>query len=94
MRRAALLLALALACGGGGLARVEQATTAAQEREAFAALARGGVGFSAHDVAGATVDMSQPKWWERTHRIVLRAHGRTLDHVLIDRANVLALMQE
>lgn len=94
MRRAALLLALVLACGGDGFARVERATTAAEERDAFAALARGGVGFTAHDAAGAQVDMSQPKWWERTHRIVLHAHGRALDHVLIDPANVLVLMQE
>lgn len=94
MRHPALILMLALACGGGGLARVERATTAAEEREAFAALARGGVGFSAHDATGAMVDMSQPKWWERTHRIVLRASGRTIDHVLIDRTNVTVLMQE
>lgn len=93
--RLTLLCALLSACPGRGLDDVARARTPAEERAAFAALAsRGGVSFVAYDADGRQLDLGVPRWWEKARRLRLGAGGASIDHVLIDPANVIALMNE
>ena len=94
LRRLVLLGALLSACQGR-LEQVARATTATEERDAFAALARrGGVRFTAHDADGKQLDLGAPRWWERAHSLRLGADGRSIEHSLIDPNNALVLLQE
>ena len=92
--RLLLLCALLSACSGR-LDDVVRARTAAEERAAFDALAdRGRVSFTAYDRDGRQLDLGAAKWWERAHRLHLGVDGESIDHTLIDPANVAMLMKE
>lgn len=95
LRRLLLLGVLLAACQGRGLAEVRRATTAAEERAAFAALVReGGVAFAAFDADGEQLDLGGEKWWERARSLRLGAGGESIEHRLIEPSNVLELMRE
>lgn len=97
LRLSRVLLACALlsACTGRALAEVARASTPAEERDAFAALARtGGLGFTAYDAAGKQLDLSATRWWEKARRLTITADGGTLDHAVLDPENIMLLMQE
>lgn len=94
LRRLVLLGTLLTACQNQ-LEQVARATTATEERDAFAALARhGSVSFTAHDADGKQLDLGAPRWWARARSLRLGADGRTIAHTLIDPNNALVLMQE
>jgi hypothetical protein len=95
LRRLLVLGVLLCACPGRGLADVRSATTPAEERAAFAALARaGGVSFTAFDAAGRQLDLAGEQWWQHARSIRLGAGGETIEHRLLEPANVLELMGE
>lgn len=95
LRRRLLLGVLLCACQGRPLAEVARATTPAEERAAFAALARaGGVAFAAFDAEGNKLDVGAAKWWERARSLRLSAGGESIEHRLSDPQNVFELMRE
>lgn len=94
LRRLLLLGVLLAACQSRGLADVRRATTPAEERAAFAALAREGVSFAAFDADGEQLDLGGEKWWEKARSLRLGAGGESIEHGLIDPHNVLELMRE
>jgi hypothetical protein len=103
LRRIAPALALAAALGCRSMdssrvvaAELAGAKTPAEEARLFDRMSHAGkpLGFAPFDGNGQRVEMSEPAWWEKTHRLVITYDEQRIDHVLLEKKNVFALMRE